>query len=396
MKLQQQILACDSGDKKVRMADYIERICIEILNIYIYNSYIALKITYIGGDMHRIKPFLLLPVFILSSCLVTGCSLNKKEERTFSYKDLLGKTDIIKDLPSSTDIGDVYNQARGQFNLESGYDVVAIEAKISELATKNAGVSSDANLEKKLIVTPNDIDIQLNYTESIDAIFLMGGVYTNVSAIASWESENPKVVNVMQGQLRTDAIGEADINVEYSGIKKKVHVNVIENPNWKKENDAWYYYDTKNNKTKGWKRINWSWYYMDKNGRMLTGWQKIDGEDYYMHSDGQMANDEWVQGRNDQQWYYLNGNGKMSRHKWITIDHNDYYVHSNGQMAMDEWVQKTDGSWYYFLADGLMAKSQSLHIKGINYQFDEKGKLVSSNQFNERYYPMLIIPLCRH
>ena len=326
--------------------------------------------------MHRFTRFLLLP--ICSLFLITGCSI-KKDKRAFSYKDLAGNTDTVTDLPSSTDIGDVYTADGGQFDLERDYDVVAIQAKISESAIKNAGVSSDANLEKKLIVTPNDIDIQLNYTESIDAIFLTGGVFTNVSAISSWESENPKIANVVQGQLHTDAVGETDINVEYQEIKKKVHVNVIEKPDWREENGAWYYYDIKGARTKGWKKINLSWYCFDKSGKMLTGWQKIDGDDYYLHSDGKMATFEWVQGKRDKKWYYLNGNGKMSRHKWISIDNNDYYVHSNGQMAVDEWVQQTDGSWYYFLADGLMAKSQSLHIGEVNYLFDDKGKLVNSN-----------------
>lgn len=327
--------------------------------------------------MYRFTKFLLLPIFSLF--LITSCSL-KKNDRAFKVQDLLGKSeDAISELPGSIDIGDLYSDNAGQYNSEIGYNVVAIEAKIKEMALKTAEVNSDENLEKKLIVTPNDIDIQLNHTESIDAIFSEGGYFTNVSAIASWESEDPKIANVIQGELRTDAIGETNINVEYQEIKKKVHVNVIEKLDWREENGDWYYYDINGVKTKGWKKINQSWYYLDKSGKMLKGWQKIDGDDYYLHSDGKMATFEWVQSRHDKKWYYLNGNGKMSRHKWITIGHNDYYVHSNGQMAVDEWVQQADGSWYYFLADGLMAKSQSLHIGGINYLFDDKGKLVSSN-----------------
>lgn len=324
--------------------------------------------------MKKSSLFIFLSICVCSSFLISGCgSHSEKPENSLTGVDSTGKAEIIRELPSSTDIGDMYRQ-NGGVNLEDTFDKPAIESKMTEKALANSGAKSISDLEHHLIVSTKDIDLELLYVTSVDAIFSEGGVFTNVSRIANWESDNKDIATVYQGELHAEKTGTANITVEYNGIKKTVHVNVVDHPNWKEEDGSWYYYDAYGKRTTGWKIINGDWYYLGTSGAMITGWQKIKDAEYYFHSTGKMANGEWVQGKEDGKWYYLNNNGKMSSHKWVTYDNDTYYVHSNGQMATDEWIQQTDGNWYYLLLDGTAAKNRSLDIKGISYQFDKNGK----------------------
>ena len=241
----------------------------------------------------------------------------------------------------------------------------------------NAGTDSADGLTKHLIVAPTEMDMELLFDVDTSAIFLEGGIYTNVSQFAVWSSEDPDIADVYQGEVHAKKVGETNINVTYRDITKSIHVNVVEKTNWEEKDGYWYYYDANGKKTTGWKVIDGNWYYLSNNGSMLTGWQKIKDGYYYFHSNGTMAQGEWAQNPDNNEWYYFNYNGKMAMRKWIKDGNNTYYVHSNGTMATNEWVPNDDGSWYYMLLDGKMARDRSIDIKGVSYQFDKEGKCLN-------------------
>lgn len=323
--------------------------------------------------MKSIIPSLCLSICIGSSFLITACGNNSSPvENSFTNAD--GSAEVVKELHSSTDIGDVY---KNDLNMSDNFDVDSIQKKMTELALANSGAASEEDLERHLIVTPSDIDVELQFKAPIESIFLEGGVYTNVSNIAIWTSDNPEIANVIQGELTAYKAGETNISVSYRDITKTVHVNVVEKTNWEEKDGSWYYYDANGKKTTGWKSIDGSWYYLGTNGSMLTGWQKIKDITYYFHSTGPMAQGKWVQHPDNGNWYYFNYNGQMSKHKWIKDGSNAFYVHSDGRMAVNEWVLADDGSWYYLLLDGKMARDRSIDIKGVSYQFDKDGKCLN-------------------
>lgn len=326
--------------------------------------------------MKRIIPFLLLSLGIGSSFLITGCE-NKSsgEEGSLTAVDNSVKAGVVRELNSSTDIGDVYNSIGVDY--ENEYDVDSIEKKMTGLAMANAGTDSADGLTKHLIVAPTEMDMELLFDVDTSAIFLEGGIYTNVSQFAVWSSEDPDIADVYQGEVHAKKVGETNINVTYRDITKSIHVNVVEKTNWEEKDGYWYYYDANGKKTTGWKVIDGNWYYLSNNGSMLTGWQKIKDGYYYFHSNGTMAQGEWAQNPDNNEWYYFNYNGKMAMRKWIKDGNNTYYVHSNGTMATNEWVPNDDGSWYYMLLDGKMARDRSIDIKGVSYQFDKEGKCLN-------------------
>ena len=323
--------------------------------------------------MKRFIPSVCLSICIGSSFLIAGCGNNSSSIEN-SFTNAEGKAEVVTELYSSTDIGDVYNS---DVDLSSSFDVNSIEKKMTELAMANSGVDSEENLERHLIVTPADMDIELQFKVPVESIFLEGGVYTNVSNIAIWTSENPDIAGVTQGEITAYKVGETNITVSYRDITKTVHVNVVEKTKWEEKDGSWYYYDANGKKTTGWKSIDGSWYYLSNNGSMLTGWQKIKDNTYYFHSTGPMAQGKWVQNPDDKAWYYFNYNGKMATHKWIKDGTNTYYVHGNGKMAVDEWINPDEGLWYYMLMDGKMARDRAIDIKGISYQFDKDGKCLN-------------------
>ena len=328
--------------------------------------------------MKRFIPFLLLSFCLGSGALITGCTnQSSNTEGSFTNADNSKSGETIKELVSSTDIGDVYNG--GGINLEDSFDVDSIEKKMTELALANSRVDSEDKLDHHLIVTPTDMDMELQFSVSAEAIFLEGGIYTNVSQIAEWTSENTDIADVTQGEIHANKVGETNITATYQGITKSIHINVIEKANWEEKDGSWYYVDATGKKTTGWKVINGNWYYLGNNGSMLTGWQKIKDTYYYLHSSGAMAQGEWVKNKDDGAWYYFNYNGEMAKHKWIKDGTNTFYIHSNGKMATDEWVKGEGDSWYYFLLDGKMARDRAIDIKGVSYQFDKEGKCLNPN-----------------
>jgi len=66
------------------------------------------------------------------------------------------------------------------------------------LAMANTGSYTAEGLEKHLIVAPTEMDMELLFDVDTSAIFLEGGIYTNVSQFAVWSSENPDIADVYE------------------------------------------------------------------------------------------------------------------------------------------------------------------------------------------------------
>ena len=89
------------------------------------------------------------------------------------------------------------------------------------------------------------MDMELQFSVSAEAIFLEGGIYTNVSQIAEWTSENTDIADVTQGEIHANKVGETNITATYQGITKSIHINVIEKANWEEKDGSWYYVDAR-------------------------------------------------------------------------------------------------------------------------------------------------------
>ena len=120
---------------------------------------------------------------------------------------------------------------------------------------------------------------------------------------------------------------------------------------WKKEDNAWYYYDNGEVARNKWIGDT---YWVGKDGKMVTdNW--VDNDRFYVDKTGKkdpsikkkvIINDElgW-QKRNGGNWYYYEKDGSLARNKWV----GDYWLGADGKMAKSAWV---DNGRYYVDSSG--------------------------------------------
>ena len=120
---------------------------------------------------------------------------------------------------------------------------------------------------------------------------------------------------------------------------------------WKKEDNAWYYYDNGEVARNKWIGDT---YWVGKDGKMVTdNW--VDNDRFYVDKSGKkdlsikkkvIINDElgW-QKRNGGNWYYYKKDGSLARNKWV----GDYWLGADGKMAKSAWV---DNGRYYVDSSG--------------------------------------------
>ena len=120
---------------------------------------------------------------------------------------------------------------------------------------------------------------------------------------------------------------------------------------WKKEDNAWYYYDNGEVARNKWIGDT---YWVGKDGKMVTdNW--VDNDRFYVDKSGKkdpsikkkvIINDElgW-QKRNGGNWYYYEKDGSLARNKWV----GDYWLGADGKMAKSAWV---DNGRYYVDSSG--------------------------------------------
>ena len=120
---------------------------------------------------------------------------------------------------------------------------------------------------------------------------------------------------------------------------------------WKKEDNAWYYYDNGEVARNKWIG---NTYWVGKDGKMVTeNW--VDNDRFYVDKSGKkdpsikkkvIINDElgW-QKRNGGNWYYYEKDGSLARNKWV----GNYWLGADGKMAKSAWV---DNGRYYVDSSG--------------------------------------------
>ena len=168
-----------------------------------------------------------------------------------------------------------------------------------------------------------------------------------------------------------------------------------ENSGFKTIKDKTYFFERS-----GYVKVEWlyfgdSWYFFDEEGVMKTGWYNF----YYFDDDGKMKKNTWV----DDGKYYVDENGVYVRNQWVDdyylnscglktvnawvgdywcgsdgkymksswVDDGKYYVDENGVYVAGIW-KKDNVGWYYQVGD-VYAKSITLNINGIPYEFDSHG-----------------------
>ena len=186
---------------------------------------------------------------------------------------------------------------------------------------------------------------------------------------------------------------------------------------WKKEDNAWYYYDNGEVTRNKWIG---STYWVGADGKMATSaW--VDNGRYYVGPNGVLDKNakkpeeskpaEKKQGwkKEDNAWYYYD-NGEVARNKWIGdtywvgkdgkmvtdnwVDNNRFYVDKSGKkdpsikkkvIINDElgWQKRNGGNWYYYEKDGSLARNKWVG----NYWLGADGKMAKSAWVdNGRYY----------
>lgn len=110
-----------------------------------------------------------------------------------------------------------------------------------------------------------------------------------------------------------------------------------------------------------------------------AGWVGEGEERRYMDSDGYYLTDTWK--KLDDQWYYLDENGYVTRSAMV----DEYYVDENGHRVTNQWVgvpnedewddEMPETFWYYYGSNGKAVVSKWQNIEGKNYYFNEDGHM---------------------
>lgn len=176
---------------------------------------------------------------------------------------------------------------------------------------------------------------------------------------------------------------------------------------WEEHNGSWYFKNSKGEfVTDEWEQSGDFWYYLGDDGRMLTN--TLIDDMYYVDANGartvngwQWLTDEWDDD-DEGAWRYFGANGKIYTDGMKQI--NGVYYHFDDTKMSTGWVKegdytyyfKEDGSrtsgwkwlpendedswneyWYYFSAAGKLTTSATKDISGVDYAFDEQGRMLT-------------------
>ncbi|WP_448913743.1 hypothetical protein [Gemella sp.] len=245
--------------------------------------------------------------------------------------------------------------------------------------------------------------------------YYQGNIVRNAWIGSYWLGSDGKMATntwVDGGRYYVGANGVWDKNAKKQEVPKPVE----KKNGWKKEGDAWYYYNQGIIVRNAWQGNYWlgadgkmatnAWvdngrYYVGANGvwdknakkqeapkpeEKKQGWKK-EGDSWYYYHQGQMVKNAWVGS------YWLGTDGKMATNSWV--DNDRYYVGANGVLEKDKkkedrkpeekkrgW-KKENNVWYYYNEDGTLARNKWAG----NYWLGSDGKMVTNAWVdNNRYY----------
>ena len=177
-----------------------------------------------------------------------------------------------------------------------------------------------------------------------------GQIVKNAWVGSYWLDSDGKMATsawVDNGRYYVGANGVWDKNVKKQETPKPVE----KKQGWKKEDNAWYYYDNGEVARNKWIGDT---YWVGADGKMVTdNW--VDNDRFYVDKSGKkdpsikkkvIINDElgW-QKRNGGEWYYYEKDGSLARNKWV----GNYWLGADGKMAKSAWV---DNGRYYVDSSG--------------------------------------------
>ena len=177
-----------------------------------------------------------------------------------------------------------------------------------------------------------------------------GQIVKNAWVGSYWLGSDGKMATsawVDNGRYYVGANGVWDKNAKKQEAPKPVE----KKQGWKKEDNAWYYYDNGEVARNKWIGDT---YWVGKDGKMVTdNW--VDNDRFYVDKSGKkdpsikkkvIINDElgW-QKRNGGEWYYYEKDGSLARNKWV----GNYWLGADGKMAKSAWV---DNGRYYVDSSG--------------------------------------------
>lgn len=153
--------------------------------------------------------------------------------------------------------------------------------------------------------------------------------YMNSSGamLTGWQTINNKQYYMSDSGAMVTGIQTID-GIKYQFDSSGAFIGKVDEGEWKKINNQWYYYKDDAYAT-GWKKISGKWYYFNGKGVMQTGWKYIANKWYYFESSGAMKTG-WLKYK--QFWYYMDASGAMVSDKTMTINGKSYEFLSNGIM----------------------------------------------------------------
>jgi len=112
---------------------------------------------------------------------------------------------------------------------------------------------------------------------------------------------------------------------------------------------------------------NWKWCVEDDNKNIVKGWYENNGKWYYLKDNGVMAENEWIQDK-DNRWYYL---GK------------------DGVMKIGWFKSPNSGKWYYLEPSsngykGAMYTEGTYTIDNKKYKFDSNGAWIDDSLVSDK------------